>query len=204
MVKLALAKGRLEEEAFSFLKGCGYTFKEATERSLVVEDLKGTMQIFIVKPLDVPTYVFSGIADVGICGTDSIVESQLKLIQPMKLPFGKSRMVLAGFEGFKPKNGVLSVATKFPVSTKMYFDAKKLDVKIIKLHGSVELAPLVGLAELIVDIVQTGRTLKENGLSILDEIYPISAIVTLNEVSYRTKRDEILNFLESLSRGMKG
>ncbi|MEN3009289.1 ATP phosphoribosyltransferase [Pseudothermotoga sp.] len=203
MVKLALAKGRLEEEAFSFLKDCGYLFKEATERSLVVEDLKGTVQIFIVKPLDVPTYVFSGIADVGICGTDSIVESQLKLIQPMKLPFGKSRMVLAGFEGFKPKNGVLSVATKFPVSTKMYFDAKKIDVKIIKLHGSVELAPLVGLAEMIVDIVQTGRTLKENGLSIIDEIYPISAIVTLNEVSYRTKRGEILNFLESLSRGMR-
>lgn len=200
MVKIALAKGRLEEEAFSFLESCGYHFKETNGRSLILKDSDENLQIFIMKPLDVPTYVFNGTADAGICGTDCIVESQLRLIQPMKLPFGKSRMVLAGFEDFKPKNGGLVVATKFPVSTKMYFDAKKVDVKIIKLHGSVELAPIVGLSDLIVDIVQTGRTLKENGLSILDEIYPISAVVTLNEVSYRTKRNEILTFLDRLER----
>lgn len=200
MVKIALAKGRLEEETFSFFESCGYHFKETNGRSLILKDSNEKLQIFIVKPLDVPTYVFNGIADAGICGTDCIVESQLRLIQPMKLPLGKSRMVLAGFEDIKPKNGSLVVATKFPVSTKMYFDARKIDVKIIKLHGSVELAPIVGLSDLIVDIVQTGRTLKENGLSILDEIYPISAVVTLNEVSYRTKRNEILTFLDRLER----
>ncbi len=200
MVKIALAKGRLEEEIFTFLKECGYVFKEANGRSLVLKDSDEKLQMFIVKPLDVPTYVFNGIADVGVCGTDCIVESQLRLIQPMKLPLGKSKMVLAGFQDFEPKNGGLVVATKFPVSAKMYFDAKKIDVKIIKLHGSVELAPIVGLSDLIVDIVQTGRTLRENGLSILDEIYPISAVVTLNEVSYRTKRCEILTFLERLER----
>lgn len=201
MVKVALAKGRLEEEAFAFLERCGFRFKEKSERSLIVTDIEESLKLFIVKPADVPTYVSSGVADVGICGTDSIVESQLKLIQPMKLPFGRARMVVAGFEGFRMKNGTVTVATKFPVSAKMYFDSKGVDVKIVKLNGSVELAPLVGLAPLIVDIVQTGKTLRENGLSILDEIYPINAIVALNDVSYRIKREEILSFLERLERG---
>ncbi|HBT38787.1 MAG: ATP phosphoribosyltransferase [Thermotoga sp. 50_1627] len=203
MVKVALAKGRLEDETFAFFKKCGFRFKERGDRSLIVEDIGQRIQIFIVKPLDVPTYVFNGVADAGICGTDSIVESQFKLVQPMKLPFGKARMVVAGLEGFKPKNGTIHVATKFPVSAKTYFESKGFDVKIIKLHGSVELAPIVGLAPLIVDIVQTGRTLKENGLSILEEVYPISAVVTLNDVAYRIKRTEILSFLERLKRGIE-
>lgn len=203
MVKIALAKGRLEDEAFAFLERCDFQFKERSERSLIVEDVEEQLKIFIVKPSDVPTYVFNNVADVGICGTDSIVESQFRLVQPMKLPFGKARMVVAGLEGFKVKNGSVSVATKFPVSAKLYFDSKGLDVKIIKLHGSVELAPIVGLAPLIVDIVQTGRTLKENRLSILDEVYPISAVVTLNDVAYRIKRAEILDFLGKLERGLE-
>lgn len=203
MVKIALAKGRLEDEAFAFLEKCGFIFKERSDRSLIVEDVEEQLKIFIVKPLDVPTYVVNNIADVGICGTDSIVESQLRLIQPMKLPFGKARMVVAGFKDFK-MNGNVSVATKFPVSAQLYFESKGVEVRIIKLHGSVELAPIVGLAPIIVDIVQTGRTLRENGLSILDEVYPISAVVTLNDVSYRTKRCEILDFLEKLERGFEG
>ncbi|MDI3472919.1 MAG: phosphoribosyltransferase [Thermotogaceae bacterium] len=199
MVNIAIAKGRLEKDIFEFLNKAGYRIQNNKDsRKLFIEDEERKIKCFLVKPMDVPIYVSNNIADVGICGTDSIVESEVNILQPLKLPFGKSRMVLAGFKNWQLKRQPIVVATKFPITAKRYFESHGLEAKIIKLNGSVELAPIVGLADVIVDIVETGTTLKENGLVILDEIYKISAMLVLNEIAYRTKRIEITEFLDSL------
>lgn len=198
MLRIALAKGRLESESISYLERCGYTFLEKSDRKLLIRDSENNIELLSVKPLDVPVYVYSGIADIGICGTDSIVESGLSLIQPMKLPFGICSMVVASFPGFKFNGCRTKIATKFPISTKKYLSSKSIDADIIKLNGSVELAPVVGLADAIVDIVQTGRTLKEHGLTIIDEVYKISAMVCVNNVSYRTKRMDLQFLFDKL------
>lgn len=201
MVNIAIPKGRLEKDIFEYLQKAGYKFySDRNSRKLFIEDESKSLKCFMVKPVDVPTYVVNNVADVGICGTDSIVESGVSILQPLKLPFGKSKMVLAGFKNWKLERQPIIVATKFPITAKRYFEAHKIEAKIIKLNGSVELAPLVGLSDVIVDIVETGRTLRENGLTVLDEIYQISAMVLLNDVAYRTKRFEIYEFLERLAR----
>ena len=204
MVNVAVAKGRLEKEIFEYLKRAGYRIQNNKHsRKLFVEDENEIIRCFMVKPMDVPIYVANNIADAGICGTDSIVESRVDVLQPLKLPFGKSKMVLAGFKNRELEEQPIVVATKFPITAKRYFESRGVVARVIKLNGSVELAPLVGLADVIVDIVETGRTLKENGLVILDEIYKISAMLVLNDVAYRTKRTEISEFLERLKQSMK-
>ena len=204
MVNVAVAKGRLEKEIFEYLKKAGYRIQNNKHsRKLFVEDENEIIRCFMVKPMDVPIYVANNIADAGICGTDSIVESRVDVLQPLKLPFGKSKMVLAGFKNRELEEQPIVVATKFPITAKRYFESRGVEARVIKLNGSVELAPLVGLADVIVDIVETGRTLKENGLVILDEIYKISAMLVLNDVAYRTKRTEISEFLERLKQSMK-
>ncbi|HEW91428.1 MAG TPA: ATP phosphoribosyltransferase [Thermotogaceae bacterium] len=204
MVNVAVAKGRLEKEIFEYLKRAGYRIQNNKHsRKLFVEDENEIIRCFMVKPMDVPIYVANNIADAGICGTDSIVESRVDVLQPLKLPFGKSKMVLAGFKNRELEEQPIVVATKFPITAKRYFESRGVEARVIKLNGSVELAPLVGLADVIVDIVETGRTLKENGLVILDEIYKISAMLVLNDVAYRTKRTEISEFLERLKQSMK-
>jgi len=204
MVNIAVPKGRLENDIFEYFEKAGFKFSnDRDSRKLFLEDKENYVRCFKVKPADVPAYVVNNIADVGICGTDSIVEAEENMIQPLKLPFGKSRMVLAGFRDWKPQRMPVIVATKFPVTAKKYFESKGIEAKIIKLNGSVELAPLVGLSEVIVDIVETGRTLKENGLTVLDEIYQINAMVVLSSIAYRTKRVEIYDFLERLKGVMK-
>ncbi|MCD6546800.1 MAG: ATP phosphoribosyltransferase [Thermotogae bacterium] len=204
MVNVAVAKGRLEKEIFEYLKKAGYRIQNNKHsRKLFVEDENEIIRCFMVKPMDVPIYVANNIADAGICGTDSIVESRVDVLQPLKLPFGKSKMVLAGFKNRELEEQPIVVATKFPITAKRYFESRGVEARVIKLNGSVELAPLVGLADVIVDIVETGRTLKENGLVILDEIYKISAMLVLNDVAYRTKRTEISEFLERLKQPMK-
>lgn len=191
MLRLAVAKGRLEDESLEFLERCGFVFPDRSVRRLLTRDSTDTIEILSVKPADVPVYVDSGAADLGICGTDSVVESELYMIQPFKLPFGNCRMVLAGLPDFKLNGRKVRVATKFPVSAAMYFQSKRTRAEIVRLNGSVELAPLVGLADAIVDIVQTGRTLREHGLVVVDELYEVSAVLCVNGVSYRTKRTEL-------------
>lgn len=201
MVNIAIAKGRLEKDIFEYLGKAGYKIQNNKySRKLFIEDENKKIRCFLVKPMDVPIYVSNNIADVGICGTDSIVESEVSILQPLKLPFGKSKMVLAGLKNWQLKRQPIVVATKFPVTAKRYFESQGVEAKIIKLNGSVELAPLVGLADVIVDIVETGTTLRENGLVILAEIYKISAMLVMNEVAYRTKRVELTEFLDNLRR----
>ncbi|MCX7654711.1 MAG: ATP phosphoribosyltransferase [Fervidobacterium sp.] len=202
MLRIALAKGRLENESIAYLEKCGYKFEEKLERKLVLRDCDERIELLSVKPLDVPIYVHWGIADVGICGTDSIVESQLALIQPMKLPFGLCSMVLASFQGFRFNGRRVKIASKFPVSAKKYLESRNVDAELIKLNGSVELAPVVGLADAIIDIVQTGKTLREHGLVIIEQIYRISAMVCVNDVAYRTKRIDLQALFDRLWNGL--
>ncbi|MCD6551171.1 ATP phosphoribosyltransferase [Thermotoga sp.] len=199
MLKLAVPKGRLEEKVMKFLRKAGYTFEK--ESSILREGKDITC--FLVRPFDVPTYLVHGVADVGFCGTDVLLEKETNLIQPFFIPANVSRMVLAGPRGKGIPKGEKKIATKFPNVTRRYCESKGWHCKIIALKGSVELAPIAGLSDLIVDITETGRTLRENNLEVLDEIFVIRTHVVVNPVSYRTKRKEVISFLERLQEVMK-
>jgi len=199
MLKLAVPKGRLEKKVIELLKKAGYTFKK--ESSILREGADITC--FMVRPFDVPTYLIYGVADIGFCGTDVLLEKETSLIQPFFIPTNVSRMVLAGPKGKGIPKGEKRIATKFPNITRRYCESKDWHCKIIPLKGSVELAPVAGLSDLIVDITETGRTLRENDLEILDEIFVIRTHVVVNPVSYRTKRGEVISFLERLQEVMK-
>ncbi|ACM23700.1 MULTISPECIES: ATP phosphoribosyltransferase [Thermotoga] len=199
MLKLAIPKGRLEEKVMELLKKAGYTFQK--ESSILREGEDVTC--FMVRPFDVPTYLTYGVADIGFCGTDVLLEKETSLIQPFFIPTNVSRMVLAGPKGKKIPEGEKRIATKFPNITRRYCESRGWHCKIIPLKGSVELAPIAGLSDLIVDITETGRTLRENDLEVLDEIFIIRTHVVVNPVSYRTKREEVISFLEKLQEVMK-
>jgi ATP phosphoribosyltransferase len=199
MLKLAIPKGRLEEKVMELLKKAGYTFQK--ESSILREGEDVTC--FMVRPFDVPTYLTYGVADIGFCGTDVLLEKETSLIQPFFIPTNVSRMVLAGPKGKKIPEGEKRIATKFPNITRRYCESRGWHCKIIPLKGSVELAPIAGLSDLIVDITETGRTLRENDLEVLDEIFIIRTHVVVNPVSYRTKRKEVISFLEKLQEVMK-
>ncbi|WP_448376073.1 ATP phosphoribosyltransferase [Fervidobacterium sp.] len=198
MLRLAIPKGRLEEEVNGYLERAGYVFNEKTSIVYRSEELVG----FLVRPFDVPTYLLQGAADIGFCGTDVLVETGVELLQPFYLPSELSKMVFAGPEDKNIPSGEVSIATKFPNIAKRFCESKGWKYRIVTLKGSVELAPIVGLADFIVDITQTGRTLRENKLKVFEEILLIRLHVVLNPVSYRTKRAEIMNFLERLKRGI--
>ena len=192
----ALAKGRLAKTTLSYLEQIGIEMEEMKDpdtRKLIFvnEDLK--IKMFLSKASDVPTYVEYGAADIGVVGKDTILEEGRKLYEVMDLGFGKCRMCVCGPENAREllkHQQLIRVASKYPNIAKDYFNnMKHQTVEIIKLHGSVELAPIVGLSEVIVDIVETGTTLKENGLMVLEEICPLSARVVVNQVSMK-KRPE--------------
>ncbi|AAD36119.1 MAG TPA: ATP phosphoribosyltransferase [Thermotoga sp.] len=194
MLKLAIPKGRLEEKVMTYLKKTGVIFER---ESSILREGKDIV-CFMVRPFDVPTYLVHGVADIGFCGTDVLLEKETSLIQPFFIPTNISRMVLAGPKGRGIPEGEKRIATKFPNVTQRYCESKGWHCRIIPLKGSVELAPIAGLSDLIVDITETGRTLKENNLEILDEIFVIRTHVVVNPVSYRTKREEVVSFLEKL------
>ena len=186
----ALAKGRLAKTTLSYLEQIGIEMEEMKDpdtRKLIFvnEDLK--IKMFLSKASDVPTYVEYGAADIGVVGKDTILEEGRKLYEVMDLGFGKCRMCVCGPENAREllkHQQLIRVASKYPNIAKDYFNnMKHQTVEIIKLHGSVELAPIVGLSEVIVDIVETGTTLKENGLMVLEEICPLSARVVVNQLS---------------------
>ena len=160
------------------------------------------MRFFLSKPSDVPTYVEYGVADIGVVGRDTLLEEGRNLYEVMDLGFGKCRMCVCGPASAKEllkKNEIIRVASKYPNIAKNYFkDKKNQTVEIIKLNGSVELAPIVGLSEVIVDIVETGSTLKENGLEVLEEITNLSARVVVNQVSLRMEHERINKLLTDL------
>jgi ATP phosphoribosyltransferase len=202
---IALAKGRLLENALDLLAGAGIRFAEdvATSRKLIFDAVDGQYRVVLVKPADVPTYVEYGAADAGIAGLDVVLESRADLVQPITLNFGRCKLVVAAPAGVAlsaSENPTVRVATKYPHLTMEYFNARGIPVEIIYLSGSIELAPLLGLADRIVDLVESGRTLKENGLEIVEVMLEISARLVVNRASYQTKRQEVLKFIQSLNQ----
>lgn len=201
----ALGKGRLAKTALDLFEKIGITCEEMKDKDsrkliFVNEELK--LKFFLAKGPDVPTYVEYGAADIGIVGEDTIMEEQRKLYEVLDLGFGKCRMCVCGPASAKElllHQEQIRVATKYPRIAKDYFYNKKHQtVEIIKLNGSIELAPIVGLSEVIVDIVETGTTLRENGLEVLEEVCPLSARVVVNQVSMRMENERITKILTDL------
>ena len=201
----ALAKGRLAKETLKLLEKIGISCDEINDpntRKLIFENEEIGMRFFLAKPSDVPTYVEYGVADIGVVGRDTLLEEGRNLYEVLDLGFGKCRMCVCGPESAREllkKNEIIRVASKYPNIAKNYFtDKKNQTVEIIKLNGSVELAPIVGLSEVIVDIVETGSTLKENGLTVLEEIAPLSARIVVNQVSLRMEHERINKLLRDI------
>ena len=204
MLTIALSKGRLAEKAIGLLENAGYDCTAAKEesRKLILEDENAGLRFIMAKPADVPTYVEYGAADIGVVGKDTLLEEGRDLYEVADLGFGKCRMCVAGPKELMGKLDTIPnkrVGTKYPNITRNYFEGiKKESVEIIKLNGSVELAPLIGLSEVIVDIVESGRTLYENGLDVLETVADISARVVVNRVSMTMKADEIKPMIAKL------
>ncbi len=201
----ALAKGRLATKTLSILETIGITCEEMKDKDsrkliFVNEELK--LKFFLAKATDVPTYVEYGAADIGVVGRDTIIEEDKKIYEVLDLDIGKCRMCVAGPESARElleSGQMIRVATKYPKIAKDYFFNKKHQtVEIIKLNGSIELAPIVGLSEVIVDIVETGATLRENGLEVLEEILPLSARMVVNQVSMKMEHERIAAIIEKL------
>lgn len=201
----ALGKGRLANKTLSLLEEIGITCEEMKDKDsrkliFVNEELK--LKFFLAKGPDVPTYVEYGAADIGVVGKDTIMEENRKNYEVLDLGFGKCRMCVCGPESAKDlllHHEMIKVATKYPHIAKDYFYNKKQQtVDIIKLNGSIELAPIVGLADVIVDIVETGSTLRENGLVVLEEVCPLSARMIVNQVSMRMESERINKLISSI------
>lgn len=207
---IALAKGRLVEKTLDILSEIGITCEEIRDKSsrkLIFTNEELKLRFFLAKANDVPTYVEYGAADIGFAGKDTILEEGRKLYEVLDLGLGKCRMCVAGpiTAMEKLQHGeLIRVATKFPNIAKDYFYNKKHQtVEIIKLNGSIELAPIVGLSEVIVDLVETGSTLRENGLVVLEEICPISARMVVNEVSMKMEQERIGKMITDLKERIR-
>lgn len=203
----ALTKGRLAKKTLELLEQTGITceeMKDEASRKLIFVNEELGLRFFLAKGPDVPTYVEYGAADIGVVGKDTILEEGRKIYEVLDLGFGKCRMCVCGPESARSLlNGqeLIRVATKYPNIAKDYFyNQRNQTVEIIKLNGSIELAPIVGLSEVIVDIVETGSTLKENGLTVLEEVCPLSARVVVNPVSMRMENERITKLLSELNR----
>lgn len=201
----ALCKGRLAKQTLELLEQVGITCEEMKDKSsrkliFVNEELK--LRFFLAKGPDVPTYVEYGAADIGVVGRDTIIEEGRKVHEVLDLGFGKCRMCVCGYEKaaeLLKHRELIRVATKYPKIAKDYFYNKRHQtVEIIKMNGSIELAPIVGLSEVIVDIVETGSTLRENGLVVLEEVCPLSARMIVNPVSLRMENDRIKKLINDL------
>lgn len=201
MINIALPKGRLGEKVYDLFERAGYACPEMREKSrkLIFENEETKVRYFWAKPTDVPIYVEHGAADVGIAGKDILLEYAPDVYELGDLGMGKCRMCVAGPTGFRDSlDTTLRVATKFPNIAKTYYSSKSRQIDIINLHGSIELAPIVGLSDVIVDIVETGSTLKENNLAVLESIVPISARLIANKAGYKFKYDTIREMSEAV------
>ena len=208
-ITIALAKGRLAKQTLALLEQTGITCEEMKDkdtRKLIFVNEELGLKFFLSKTSDVPTYVEYGAADIGVVGSDTILEESRKILEVLDLGLGKCRMCVAGPASAKEllqKNEIIRVASKYPKIAKDYFYNKKHQtVEIVKLNGSVELAPIVGLSEVIVDIVETGSTLRENGLEVLEEICPLSARVVVNEASMKMQRERITKIIKDLKKAL--
>ena len=202
MINVALPKGRLGEIVYGMMEQAGYECPEVLDpkRKLTFENEACGVRYFWVKPSDVPIYVERGAADVGVAGKDILLEYSPRVYELLDLGIGKCRMCVAGPKSFRDdESRTLKVATKFPHMARKYYESQGREISIIKLNGSIEIAPILGLSDVIVDIVETGKTLKENGLDALETIVPISARFIANKASFQFKHDEITAMSQSLS-----
>lgn len=203
-ITIAISKGRLCELSAELLEKAGFDCSELRnpERKLIITDEKNKIRFLLVKPGDVPTYVDYGAADMGIVGKDTLLEEGRNLYEVLNLNFGTCKIVLAGSPSLIGKLDQLNykrVATKYPRIAREYFQNKRKEsIEVIKLNGSVELAPLVGLSEVIVDVMESGRTLRENGLVVLDTIAEVSARLVVNRVSMKMEYERISKIVDAL------
>lgn len=205
-IRIALTKGRLENKTVDLLDKIGYDVSELRDkgRKLILSIPGEDIEVVLAKAADVITYVEHGVCDIGVVGKDTIMEYGGKFFEITDLGFGRCKFALAGKKGevFYKGYGVKTVATKYPNVTRAYFEAKGMDVDIVKIEGSVELAPLVGLADGIVDIVETGTTLKENGLEVFEDVAPISARLIVNTVSMKLKQERIAKIVKQIEENL--
>lgn len=208
MLTVALAKGRLAKYSIELFEKCGIDMSELKQdtRKLVVYDKKKEVRFVLVKPSDVPVYVYRGVADIGIVGKDTLLEAGLPLYEMLDLNYAACKICVAGYEGKnngKITSSRLRVATKYPRVAKMFYDGKGEDIEIIKLNGSIELAPILDLSDVIVDIVESGNTIRENGLSILEDICDVSARLVVNQVSLKTKAGVITPLIGKMKEALE-
>ena len=206
MINVALPKGRLGEKVYAMFKAAGYECPSIEEpsRKLIFENEEKGIRYFWVKPSDVSIYVERGAADIGVAGKDILLEYSPDVYELLDLDIGKCRMAVAAKNGFyDDTDKTLKVATKFPNIAKKFYAGKCREIDIIKLNGSIEIAPILGLSDVIVDIVETGTTLKENDLSVVETIVPISARFIANKASFKFKTAEIENIVRELGKQVK-
>ncbi len=206
MITLAIARGRLLKEAAAVLRKTGLTVGEIYKdsRKLIFEFPKIGLKILIVRPSDVPSYVEYGAADCGIVGRDTLIEEKHELYEPLDLGIGKCKLIVAAPKGFEFSNSrLIRVATKYPKISYEHFVKKGLTTEIVKLYGSVELAPIVGLSDVIVDLSATGETLRKNKLVEIETIANITARLVVNKVSMKVKSAEIKDFLSKVKKYRK-
>ncbi len=202
-LRIALTKGRLESKTVRLLEKLGYDCSNLRDkgRRLIFDIPNAEMEVVLAKAADVITYIENGVCDIGVVGKDTIMEYGGSFFEVLDLGFGRCRFALAAkkdapfYDGYNER----TIATKYPNVTRRFFESKGMDVRVVKIEGSVELAPLLGLADGIVDIVETGTTLKENGLVVLEEVAPISAKLIVNTVSMKLYQRRIENFIEQIS-----
>ena len=209
-ITIALAKGRLADLSIELLEACGVDCcsLKKNSRKLVFEDSTGAYRFILVKPSDVPTYVHHGVADLGIAGKDTLLEEGLPLYEMLDLGIGKCKMCVCGFPNrYEMQRSItvsnLRVATKYTHIARNYYLSKGESVEIIKLNGSVEIAPLLDLSDVIVDIVESGSTLRANGLEVLEDVVEdISARVVVNKVSLKTKGKELKQLIGAMQKAL--
>ena len=204
VITFALAKGRLAEQAFTLLENLGIDCSEPRNpgRQLVLWDKSNNIRFILVKPSDVPTYVDHGVADFGVVGKDTLLEAGRPLYEVLDLTFGRCRLCIAGYADQKNQSATRAtfrVATKYPNVARAYYDTKGQSIEIIELHGSIELGPVIGLSDVILDIVESGSTLRANGLSVLEEVCECSARLVVNRVSMKTKRERIREIIDGMA-----
>src|SRR5215211_563993 len=202
MITIAIAKGRMQEGALSLLARAGIHLSEAAinSRRLALMDETDQYRFIFAKPADVPVYVEHGIADCGVVGRDVLLESEADLLLPLDLGIARCRIVVAAADAQAMTNvqGMIRIATKYAQIARAHFGARGIPVEIIQLSGSVELAPALGLADVIVDLVETGVTLKENGLTVVEEIAHSTGRLVVNRASYQLKAEEVARLVKAL------
>lgn len=202
MISIALPKGRLGEKVYSLFEKAGYNspLSFSSSRQLLFENKEKDIRYFWVKPGDVPIYVERGVADIGVAGKDVLEENKRDIYELLDTKMGKCKMCVASLDTWKDReNKTLRVATKYPHIAREYYNRQGREIDIIKLTGSIEIAPLLNLSDVIVDIVETGRTLKENGLKVFNTIFDISALLICNKSSYLFQKDRILEIVSNIN-----